>query len=147
MLEWTLLAVVKKWGWLEWWWNLRVGLVMWGPLHIRIGVGESDDIGTDPAVVAIGCPMASLWRRAMGHNFFFVFRLLFFGLVCWLALISRYSIEIGFVGFGHVVEPFLLHYSRKLCALTSVLSCYLHNSELPLHGVCLFWNTVSKRVK
>ena len=62
------------WGlgnWLEWWW-FRGHMVGWGLLQTRIGVGECHGAGNDPAVAAIGGPMAAFLVMGCGSIFNYV---------------------------------------------------------------------------
>lgn len=90
-------------------------MVGWELLQTRNGVGDCDGARANPAMEAIGGPMAAFWRCAVVCNDFlwFFIRCLFFGLVCWFGLISPYSIELGFRGYGLVDVSFLWCYSRE----------------------------------
>lgn len=103
---------------------------------------------SNPVVETIDSPTITFWGWVVGCTGFLLFFIssLFFGLVCWFGFISTYSIELGFRGSGYVGVPLLWCYARKYCVLHSVLFYYLRNSELPLHVVRLFWNTMSREM-
>lgn len=76
--------------------------------------------------MAIEDSMATMWRRVVGCNDFFLFflRVLFFCLIFWLDIKSPYSFELRFGVLGSTIVLFAWHYSQELGVSILVLSCY-----------------------